>query len=940
MVFGGAARMPFNNQSGRFERVWNFVDQRETGDDITRTDLDVMANDLANGITDVAALHLQYVGEWNPEIASFPASRPTGARILARDAFVVTADGTVGGIDFEAGETLVALVPDPGQTYAARWLRLPFLSLPAMMSVADAAQGYADAAAAAAAVLASMAMNEDNTFVVETAGVTFPLAFDPGDHKLLLTVNGVVQTYGVHYTVAGDDVTFSEALRVGDRVSYLMPRPIPFDEGNRADFDTRASFIAANLPEPVNTAVVEGRVWVADADGPITANNGRTWRPAGVVTPGDFGAPGNNVALDTPALLEWADYVARVAKVGYVDKIYRCSAELDFTQGETVAASGITIYGDSDEGCEIQWQRMGCEKFWMKFNWMGSTADSADVTLRNWRARGYYTTLTKDTSCGVMAINNQRWKIENFRVQYHGSCGIYATRSFNSDLLNVKITEGGTQYLERTDLLAVDIVDGDVNFSVADGSLSAADVGRVVAIDDAVEAYPQLSDGYMVNRIASVLSSTTGTFETAPTATNTDCAMVFGRVRFSATNGSDVVTLSSDCLDADDLGRFVWLPNAGSQGHTLHSVIVEIIAADQCRLGVAASRTTEGDFTTSVALHVGKQPDEYTSQPSPYVNDIEMSAIQIEGYNGAAIYVARGDHVYFSQVKTHGRTFDAGVNLSGPAFINDARNVTVHQWHCEFNGCSPDEAVIVCCGPLYGITFTDTTVAGNPNNSWFAQHCEAVSTTQFINLNGLQSRIRWDKMKGIFKRQAGQFNGTSGNLWDIDADGGNAFGTFVAPRQYGDMRLWAESSKLRVLDADPAAADSGSMMFHQGNVLGPVSQSSGVPTGAIIERDANGDGAYIKFADGTLICWHTQTVNLTIATGLHGGFRSGGQIWNYPAEFASAEVVVTATVRSSTAFGANATPDSTTRCLWQVTAVTTQAAADRTVSLMAIGRWF
>lgn len=144
MVFGGAARMPFNNQSGRFERVWNFVDQRETGDDITRTDLDVMANDLANGITDVAALHLQYVGEWNPEIASFPASRPNGGRILARDAFVATAGGTVGGVTFDIGETLVALVPDPGQTYAARWLRLPFLSLPAMMSVADAAQGYAD----------------------------------------------------------------------------------------------------------------------------------------------------------------------------------------------------------------------------------------------------------------------------------------------------------------------------------------------------------------------------------------------------------------------------------------------------------------------------------------------------------------------------------------------------------------------------------------------------------------------------------------------------------------------------------------------------------------------------------------------------------------------------------------------------------------------------
>ncbi len=173
--------MPFNNQSGRFERVWNFVDQRETGDDITRTDLDVMANDLANGITDVAALHLQYVGEWNPEIASFPASRPNGGRILARDAFVATAGGTVGGIDFEAGETLVALVPDPGQTYAARWLRLPFLSLPAAISAAEGARDAAqaaqaatederDAADAAASLAAGYAQTPEDTTVPGGAG--------------------------------------------------------------------------------------------------------------------------------------------------------------------------------------------------------------------------------------------------------------------------------------------------------------------------------------------------------------------------------------------------------------------------------------------------------------------------------------------------------------------------------------------------------------------------------------------------------------------------------------------------------------------------------------------------------------------------------------------------------------------------------------------------
>ncbi len=43
-------------------------------------------------------------------------------------------------------------------------------------------------------------------------------------------------------------------------------------------------------------------------------------------------------------------------------------------------------------------------------------------------------------------------------------------------------------------------------------------------------------------------------------------------------------------------------------------------------------------------------------------------------------------------------------------------------------------------------------------------------------------------------------------------------------------------------------------IYHQGSILGTVSESSGTPTGAIIERGSNSNGEYVKFADGTLIC--------------------------------------------------------------------------------------
>ena len=46
-----------------------------------------------------------------------------------------------------------------------------------------------------------------------------------------------------------------------------------------------------------------------------------------------------------------------------------------------------------------------------------------------------------------------------------------------------------------------------------------------------------------------------------------------------------------------------------------------------------------------------------------------------------------------------------------------------------------------------------------------------------------------------------------------------------------------------------AAADA--QFFSRSNIVGTVSQSGGVPTGAIIERGSNVNGEYTKYADGT-----------------------------------------------------------------------------------------
>lgn len=74
--------------------------------------------------------------------------------------------------------------------------------------------------------------------------------------------------------------------------------------------------------------------------------------------------------------------------------------------------------------------------------------------------------------------------------------------------------------------------------------------------------------------------------------------------------------------------------------------------------------------------------------------------------------------------------------------------------------------------------------------------------------------------------------------------------------------------------------------FRRGNVLGTVSQSGGVPTGAVIERGSNANGEYVRFADGTQICW-SRTATSADNSEAHTGTYRGSGLWTFPAVFSS-----------------------------------------------------
>ncbi|MCL6285251.1 pyocin knob domain-containing protein [Ruegeria sp. 2012CJ41-6] len=138
--------------------------------------------------------------------------------------------------------------------------------------------------------------------------------------------------------------------------------------------------------------------------------------------------------------------------------------------------------------------------------------------------------------------------------------------------------------------------------------------------------------------------------------------------------------------------------------------------------------------------------------------------------------------------------------------------------------------------------------------------------------------------------------------------------------------------------------------FHQGTLLGPVSQSGGLPTGRVIERGGNANGDYVRFADGTQICTNTITVGSIIANGAGthtAPYFSDLKNWIYPASFAAAPAYSVAPFISGTLLTdriliATAGNNTTTR-LHGIRCIRVGGSANDispNVVMTAIGRWF
>lgn len=137
------------------------------------------------------------------------------------------------------------------------------------------------------------------------------------------------------------------------------------------------------------------------------------------------------------------------------------------------------------------------------------------------------------------------------------------------------------------------------------------------------------------------------------------------------------------------------------------------------------------------------------------------------------------------------------------------------------------------------------------------------------------------------------------------------------------------------------AADA--VNYKRANILGPVSQVSGVPTGAIIERGSNAGGDYTKYACGTLIC--RKRMNTGAVSSANGGVFNSAAIYpgSYPSAFSSMPTVAaSATANGFNGFVWPGNYNEPSQSAWggwlALSPIATGGFAS--INLIAIGKWF
>jgi hypothetical protein len=171
------------------------------------------------------------------------------------------------------------------------------------------------------------------------------------------------------------------------------------------------------------------------------------------------------------------------------------------------------------------------------------------------------------------------------------------------------------------------------------------------------------------------------------------------------------------------------------------------------------------------------------------------------------------------------------------------------------------------------------------------------------------------------------------NVWRRmnEALGSGAYANVVA--SVGDLTAG------RLLTVGATKAQLADDVYGRSNILGTVSQSAGVPTGAIIQRGANANGDFTRFADGTQFCRLAYSATSDVTTPDGQLFRGPVEAWSFPISFAVDAPALSGQLPVVGAWVSQRGNHSFTICnfVWQAAQAST---ADGSAVLSAYGRWY
>lgn len=165
----------------------------------------------------------------------------------------------------------------------------------------------------------------------------------------------------------------------------------------------------------------------------------------------------------------------------------------------------------------------------------------------------------------------------------------------------------------------------------------------------------------------------------------------------------------------------------------------------------------------------------------------------------------------------------------------------------------------------------------------------------------------------------------------------------------GYWQVWRSAStgrtSKRFTSTTNAASWPNAWISIEHQMAGTVSQSGGVPTGAIIEKGNSANGEYVKFGDGTLICMMGLDMSgQAIATARGALFGSAQFTWTYPAAFAIFTPKITYDFERNDGGilggGSSLLKSLTTLNFHVWNSSSNPAGNNKLVGLSAVGRWY